>query len=548
MDYENLSLADKAKALEYAAINDTPEDIVQIYAKLGKVEYSARALGIACRFRGVECVRALVGGGASLYAPLTNYMVQTYGSYGDDLSVLLLDNFPTKTITYFVVVPQIYKSVTRADGTVLSPLAFEKRIEVLDCLRENAEQVGFDINELLFYAIMLNDKQMARELEKRGAELSESRIKLLSDKGKPKDLCIWTGLLERLSIESFVPVLTRLTNKLGKKLHCTSGIYDACSDKLCTLENLEFYFNHFDNPKVNKTAIMKNAIENDSVGGLKFAEREDWLISPKKRDEMIEYAAEKKAVECSAWLLDFKNRTADIAAERAKSEKKAERELNASPDSVTVLKQLWSFKKRGDGTLVITNYKGSQTKIIVPAKIGRSAVTAIGKEAFSPFRDRVCHGREFFRTITEISLPDSITEIGEMAFDCCGGLRRVNIPEGVSEIKSHTFYNCFSLESIIIPSSVRIIGDCALFNCAALKTLVIPEGVVEINKLATTQCSALETVELPRSLKLIAGGEHETDNIFYFSPQLKNVIVPRGSYAEEYCKKYGVSYIYKEEL
>lgn len=541
--------AEKAKALEHAAINFTPEEISKTYAGLGKLEYSARALGIACRFRGVECVKALVEGGASFHAPLTNYMVQTYGSYGDDLSVLLLDNFPTKTIPYFVVVPQIYKSVTREDGTKLSPLPFEKRVESLDYLRENAQQVEFDPGELLYFAIMMNDEPMIKELEKRGAEFSENRIKTLTDKGKPKDLYIWTGLLERLSAESFIPVLARITERLGgAKLHCTNGIYDACFDKLCSFDNLDFYFNNFDVPKVNKTDVMKNAINKNNSTGLEFAVREGWLKTPKKRDEMIAYAAEKKAAECSAYLLDFKNRTADFAAERAKAEKKAERELNAAPDSVIALKQLWNYKKRGDGTIIITNYKGNQTKITVPAKIGRSAVTAIGKEVFSPYHDRVCHGREFFRTITEITLPDSITEIGERAFDCCGGLRHVNIPEGVSEIKSHTFNNCFSLESIVIPSSVKTIGDFALFNCHALKTLVVPEGVIEIGKLAATQCEALETVELPRSLKAVAGGEHPTDNIFYFSPHLKNVIVPRGSYAEEYCKKFGIRYIYKEDL
>ena len=72
-------LAEKSKKLEHAAINLAPEEIAKTCAKLGKLEYTARALGIACRFRGVECVKALVKGGAGFHAPLTNYMVQTYG-------------------------------------------------------------------------------------------------------------------------------------------------------------------------------------------------------------------------------------------------------------------------------------------------------------------------------------------------------------------------------------------------------------------------------------------------------------------------------------
>ena len=494
-------------------------------------------------------MRALVEGepSASFRAPLTNYMVETYGSYGDDLSVLLLDKFPAKTIPYFVVVPQIRKSVTREDGTQLLPLPFEKRVEVLDYLCANAERVGFDPGELLYYAVMLADEPMIRELEKRGAEFSERRREILTDKGKPKDLYIWTGLLERLSAEEFVPVLTSITDKLGgAKLHCTNGIYDACYDKLYTFENLDFYFKVFDVPKMNKTEIMKKAIDKDNVSGLEFAAREGWLKMPKKRDEMIAYATEKGKTECAAWLLDFKNRTADLAAERAKSEKKLERELNAAPDSVTALKQLWNYKKREDGTLTITSYKGQQTKITVPTKIGKSTVTAIGKEVFSPFRNRVCQWLEFFKTITEITLPNSITEIGEMAFNGCAALRAVNIPNGVTEIKSHTFADCFSLESIVIPSSVRTIGDFALFGCESLKTLVIPEGVESIGKLATCQCRSLETVELPRSLSSVTEGTSASDSLFYFSTRLKNVIVPRGSYAEEYCKGNKIPYTYKE--
>lgn len=46
---------------------------------------------------------------------------------------------------------------------------------------------------------------------------------------------------------------------------------------------------------------------------------------------MIAYAAEKKAAECSAYLLDFKNRTADFSAERAKAEKRLNASLTPRP-------------------------------------------------------------------------------------------------------------------------------------------------------------------------------------------------------------------------
>lgn len=450
MNYDNLSLAEKTEMLENAVIDCSPKEIAKLRAELGELEYTARALGIACRFRGVEFVRALVEGepSASFRAPLTNYMVETYGSYGDDLSVLLLDKFPTKTIPYFVVVPKIYRSVPYEDGTPLFPLPFEKRVEVLDYLCANAERVGFDPGELLYYALMLADEPMIQELEKRGAEFSERRREILTDKGKPKDLYIWTGLLERLSAQEFVPVLTSITDKLGgAKLHCTNGIYDACSDKLYTFENLDFYFKRFDVPKVNKTEIMKKAIAKDSVSGLEFAAREGWLKMPKKRDEMIDYATEKGKTECAAWLLDFKNRTADLAAERAKAEKKLERELNAAPDSVTELKKIWKYEKQKDGSVIITGYKGNRTEITVPEKIGKSPVTEIGEYAFSPNAVRLTEEQVLNRCrIAKITVPASVRTIGKYAFG------------GSGSVKGN--FNAFSLlEEVILPDTLEMFAD-----------------------------------------------------------------------------------------
>lgn len=546
---QELTEAAKVKELEYVALNDTPEEIAQICSRLGKVEYSAKALGIACRFRGVEYVRALVEGGASFYAPLTNYMAETYDSYGDNLSVMLLGKIPNSTIPYFAVVPKYIKEIKQDNGNVLKPLPFEKRAEILDYLCKNSDKAEFDPGELLYYAIMFGDKTMTAELEKQGAEFSEYRKTMLADKGERKDLYIWTGLLELLSPTDFIPVLTQITKRLdGAKLHCTNGIYDACFNKLYSFENLEFYFNSFGSPKAIKTDIMENAVNKDHAGGLRFAEQQGWLKSPKKREEMIRYSSKRRAAECNAFLLDFKNRTADFAAEQAQSEKKAERELNAAPDSVTALKLLWNYKKGEDGNITITGYKGTQTVIAVPAKIGKNTVTAIGKDAFSPYAARLNDKmRDFRRTITEISLPEGIAEIGEAAFYCCNSLRKINIPTGVSKIPRHAFADCVALESIIIPSSIKSIGNYAFFKCESLKVIVIPEGVSQIGKSAISLCSSLETVEFPYSVTNISEETAAYDNILGFAYNLKNVIVPHGSYMEEYCKTHKIRYIYKED-
>lgn len=191
--------AQKVAELEYAVINSSARDIAEVYKKIGSVELSARALGIACRYRGAECVKALVEGGASFEYPLTNYMIDTYDTYGDDYSVMLLDNFPEGGIMLFAVTRKIYHSIKNAKGEPLKPLSFEKRAEIVGYLCEHGEKAAFVPGDLLYYAILFKDEAMTEVLKKLGVRLTDYRRKLLTEKGKPDDLRVWTSVLERLS-------------------------------------------------------------------------------------------------------------------------------------------------------------------------------------------------------------------------------------------------------------------------------------------------------------------------------------------------------------
>ena len=66
----------------------------------------------------------------------------------------------------------------------------------------------------------------------------------------------------------------------------------------------------------------------------------------------------------------------------------------------------------------------------------------------------------------ERDLPNSVTHIGNAAFNGCGGLTNVTIGKGVASIGDDAFADCFSLTSVTIPDSVTHIGDEALRYCA----------------------------------------------------------------------------------
>ena len=72
--------------------------------------------------------------------------------------------------------------------------------------------------------------------------------------------------------------------------------------------------------------------------------------------------------------------------------------------------------------------------------------------------------------------------IGNSAFCGCISLTNITIPDSVTKIGENAFENCFGLESITLPDSLETIGDLAFINCKSLKAITIPENVTYIGE------------------------------------------------------------------
>ena len=70
--------------------------------------------------------------------------------------------------------------------------------------------------------------------------------------------------------------------------------------------------------------------------------------------------------------------------------------------------------------------------------------------------------------LTEYIIPNSVTKIGDYAFDGCINLTSVTIPDSVTSIANRSFSSCYNLTSITIPDKVISIGSSAFFNCSSL--------------------------------------------------------------------------------
>lgn len=429
------------------------------------------------------------------------------------------------------------------------------------------------INDKLFTAIIYNNADEIDRLKANGETLSETVEKAITESVSDDIWFEYCYISSNLSDENFMRVMSELATAVGedKKLHYTDWFFHVNEKRFFDPNQLGFILDHFNQSKINKTRLMKAFIDHDNVPCLKLVVERGWIKQPPKRDAMIQYACENGKTECTAWLMDFKNRTADFAAEREKAEKKMQRELNANPNSVTELKKIWSFKKQNDGTLMITSYKGDSTEIAVPDRIGKSVVTAIAEYALSPIGRRKTKP-DVLRNITKIVLPYTIKSIGKSAFWGCENLTEINIPDSVEEIHDSAFFNCESLKSLTLPDSVKKIDSSAFTGCESLVQINLPNGITEIASNTFSTCRSLETIEIPDSVKKIdlfafkfcdnlktviippsvLTIENRTDingkiwTIFHESPNVTAIVEPN-SYVEEYCKKYDIPYKNRED-
>ena len=74
-------------------------------------------------------------------------------------------------------------------------------------------------------------------------------------------------------------------------------------------------------------------------------------------------------------------------------------------------------------------------------------------------------------SLTSITIPNSVTSIGNYAFSSCRSLTSITIPNSVTTIERGAFSGCRSLTSLTIPNSVTTIGDYTFDGCNKIKQI-----------------------------------------------------------------------------
>jgi len=191
-------------------------------------------------------------------------------------------------------------------------------------------------------------------------------------------------------------------------------------------------------------------------------------------------------------------------------------------------------------------------------------ITNISYNAFSYY----IHGRtgehNDFNKLKTVVLPDSLTEIGGMAFYYCESLSEINIPDSVKKIGKGAFHNT-ALSEITFGGQIKVVSEDVCEFCEKLKKVTFEEGVEVIEKYAFSCCTMLTNVEFPATLEKLGESAFEgcdslrevtfknkntkieIQSIGYdcVGDKIKNFTIKgyKGSTAEKYAKENGFKFI-----
>ncbi len=124
------------------------------------------------------------------------------------------------------------------------------------------------------------------------------------------------------------------------------------------------------------------------------------------------------------------------------------------------------------------------------------------------------------KTLTEVTLPNTVDEIGYQAFFNCSNLTKVTIPEGVTKIGQAAFYGCSQLTSITIPSTIKNMDE-AFSGNTALSHVTLTNGISKISSMAFKGCTGLTEIKVPMSVDQIC------PNAFNGCTNLKRVLLEK---------------------
>ena len=196
-----------------------------------------------------------------------------------------------------------------------------------------------------------------------------------------------------------------------------------------------------------------------------------------------------------------------------------------------------------DGNATITKFLGPVGSanpnfydIKIPSELGGHPVTGLGEYSFAANPYDGHQGNPLCSKIRSVTIQQSVTSIGDRAFDGCSALTTLSLGEKIKTIGNYAFENCTSLTGVTIPQSVTSIGYYAFEGCTHLNPLTIKGPITSMGNYAFAGSTYLTSLTLYDDIQTIG------NFAFLGSTSLKTVTLPKnltsiGEYAFANCSE-----------
>ena len=159
---------------------------------------------------------------------------------------------------------------------------------------------------------------------------------------------------------------------------------------------------------------------------------------------------------------------------------KYEYTINTEDGTATITKFLGPVDS--EGNVDFTNH--GPYDINIPSELDHHSVTGLGDYSFateengSPLYDIHHHN------IHSVTIPESVTSIGQSAFESCFSLDSLIIKDAATSIGASAFDGCSHLTTLSLGKNITTIGDYAFQGCSYLTNVTIPQSVTSIGRQA----------------------------------------------------------------
>ena len=516
----------KVQLLEEAVLACDIELVHALFDEYQKFEFTARALGLACRYCGIEMVQLLTDRGATFCYDTSPSFSRKYDclvKYSNKTNIHM--DYALLLLKAYKKIPYVWESKCRKQ---INNKEREKIIAVI------AEKESKSLGAVLYYSILLEDDVLYTILRKEGIDQLDKYYDYIVT-GK-YGMCYdydWTfnrkWLMTKL-YESDVTTHQKILNRLFEVASTDNwkmfpSDCDGYKDlrqirirRLCSTELFDFYYSHTNfAEKITRDELINALIDNDNVDGMAKI-FEHWSPKLSQYNDMLKRAQSQGKVQVVACLINYLNGNDSLAK---KSHSESKKVLNYDPNSVAELKKIWGYKPLKDGEIVITSYKGQSKYVIVPETIGKNKVTAIDKDAFElDFAPRTTEEQKKNRqAIESLTIPGTIENIPDRFFSARSrknyALRKLVIEKGTRKIGTAAFSSCPNLEELVLPNTIKSMGEDAFSECKEavfdeINSIPIPglyyglyyrkkNGAIEIYKIKHIRSDG--EVEIPKEIE-----------------------------------------------